>query len=353
MRNTTLIIILIILLIADLFLGYSLFSPYLKNVSLGDKTGTQTGNNQEGKESLPENKEAPSLKIILVGDIMLDRGVKDKIEKEENGDYKFPFLKIAPYLQEADIVFGNLEGPITSDGIKSGSKYSFRFDPKCIEGLKYAHFNVLSLANNHILDYGKQGLIDTISILKKSGILYVGAGTDLDDTFSLKIKEIDGIKVGFLAFTEFGSKYWWPKENYPGVAYLPEKNFRYAEWEIEEAKKKVDILIVSLHAGQEYSDSPTDFQKKFSKMAIEAGADIIVGHHPHTIQPIEKYKTGWIAYSLGNFIFDQFFSKETMKGEILEIKIDKNTKEIKEVEGREFKINEFYQPYFESLTFRD
>ena len=353
MKNITLIVILIILLVADIFLGYSLIFPSLKNVSLENKIEIQKEAGQEKGNPLPENEEISSLKIVLVGDIMLDRGVKDKIEKEGNGDYKFPFLKIAPYLQKVDVVFGNLEGPITSDGQRVGSEYSFRDDPKCIEGLKYAHFNVLSLANNHILDYGQQGLVDTISILKESGILYVGAGMNLKDTFSLKIKEIGGVKIGFLAFTEFGSKYWWPKENSPGVAYLPERNFRYAKGEIEEAKKKVDILIVSLHAGEEYSNTPTDFQKKFSKMAIEAGADIVVGHHPHAIQSIERYKTGWIDYSLGNFIFDQFFSEETMKGEILEVKVDKKTKKIKAVEGREFKINKSYQPYFENLTFKN
>jgi len=350
MRNTTLIIILIILLIADMFLGYSLFSPYLKNVSLEDKTEKQPETNQEGKESLPENEEVPSLKIVLVGDIMLDRGVKEKIEKEGNGDYKFPFLKIDSYLQKADIVFGNLEGPITSDGQKIGSEYSFRFDPRCIEGLKYANFKILSLANNHILDYGKQGLIDTLDILKSNGILYVGAGYNLNDTFSLKILNIKGIKVGFLAFTNKGMKSWWPKEDSPGVAYLIEKNFPYAAGEIKEAKKKVDVLIVSIHAGEEYQKEPTDFQKKFAKMAIDAGADIVVGHHPHVAQPLEEYENGWIAYSLGNFIFDQTFSDDTMEGKVLEFDVNKENRKIEKVKEITIRMNDFFQPYLVNLT---
>ena len=348
MRNFSyplLIIVLIVLIGANIFLSYNLFFSSLKSVSSKNETEAQKEISQKRENPLPENKK---VKIILVGDIMLDRGVEYMIKTEGKRDYKFPFLKIAPYLQKADIVFGNLEGPITSDGQKIGSKYSFQDNPKCIEGLKYANFNVLSLANNHILDYGQQGLIDTINILKNNEILYIGAGLNLKDAFSLKVKEINGVKIGFLAFTEFGSQYWWPKENSPGVAYLPEKNFRYAKEEIEKAKKSVDILMVSLHAGEEYKKEPTDFQRKFAKMAIEAGADIVVGHHSHVIQPIEQYKNGWIAYSLGNFIFDQYFSNDTMKGEILEVDI--KNKKIEKVEGKEFRLNKFYQPYFEGLT---
>lgn len=344
-----LVLILIGLIIADGFLVYDLIFHHSKegeNVSRQNQGSQSQG--KEGKSTQVPNQNR--LKIVMTGDIMLDRGVALKIKEEGNGDFKFPFLKIAPYLQKADIVFGNLEGPITADGVRSGSEYSFRFDPKCIEGLKYANFSVLNLANNHILDYGRQGLIDTLNILKDNGILYVGAGFNLDDTFSLKVKEVDGIKVGFLAFTSKGMKSWWPKEDSPGVAYLIERNFPYAAGEIQEAKKKVDVLIVSLHEGEEYQKEPTDFQKKFAQMAIDSGADIVVGHHPHVVQPLVKYKNGWIAYSLGNFIFDQTFSNETMEGEILEVEINTEKKTIEMVEGKKIKINEFFQPYLENLT---
>ena len=305
-------------------------------------------------ETIPPSKETSiveekqPIKIILVGDIMLDRGVEYMIEREGDRDFRFPFLKVVDYLKEADIVFGNLEGVISDKGIKAGSIYSFRVDPKAIEGLSFAGFNVLSLANNHALDYGRAALEDCLAKLSNAEIDYVGAGFNEKEAYSPIIKEVNGltglpaVKVALLAYTNLGPETWKAAGENSGIAWISENNFETIKEDIKLAKEKADILIVSLHTGEEYQKEPTQFQIEFSKMAIEAGADLIVGHHPHIIQKNEKYKNGYIFYSLGNFIFDQSFSEETMRGQILEVLI--KDKKIKEVVTKDIKINNFFQP---------
>jgi poly-gamma-glutamate synthesis protein (capsule biosynthesis protein) len=277
--------------------------------------------------------------LFFVGDIMLDRGVELKINKEGNSDFKFPFLKIEKDLKEADILFGNLEGPISDKGQKVGSIYSFRMDPKAIDGLLFAGFDVLSVANNHIFDYSRIAMEDTFFRLKESGIDYVGGGFNEIEAYAPKIKEINGTKIAFLAFTNLGSPYWEAKEKRSGIAWLEKEKL---EKSIKEAKKKSDIIIVSMHFGEEYKTSPTLGQKTLAQFAIDSGADLVIGHHPHVIEPFERYKQGYIAYSLGNFIFDQNFSEETMKGLILKVLV--RGKKIQEVIPIEFKINNFFQP---------
>jgi poly-gamma-glutamate capsule biosynthesis protein CapA/YwtB (metallophosphatase superfamily) len=294
---------------------------------------------------IKELPQSPLSKITIfaVGDIMLDRGVEYKIKKEGKEDFKFPFLKISDDLKKADLLVGNLEGPISDRGEKIGSIYSFRMDPESINGLEYAGFDVLSLANNHALDYGRVALEDTMNILRDNDIDYIGAGFNEKEVSSVKIKEINGLKIGFLAYTDFGSKFWKPGSDTSGVSFFNAEDFEKIKKEIIEAKKTADILIVSFHSGTEYSKSPTNFQKEFGRFCIDAGADLILGHHPHVTQPVEQYKSGWIAYSLGNFVFDQSFSAETMQGILLEVLIENG--KIKEVNPKEVEISENFQPY--------
>lgn len=289
-----------------------------------------------------QEKKEEKINIILVGDIMLDRGVEYMIDKEGNGDFKFPFLKIADYLRSADIVFGNLEGPISDKGRKVGSIYSFRHNPKAIDGLIYAGFNVLSFANNHAFDYTLEALEDNFTRLKAAGIDYVGAGFNQDEAHSAVIKEIKGVKIGFLEYTNLGAESWAATEERGGIARISGDDLEILKQDIMKAKNETDVLIVSIHAGEEYTQNLTGFQKEFSKAAIDAGADLVVGHHPHISQTSEQYNGKWIFYSLGNFIFDQGFSEETMKGAILEILIENG--KIKEIIPREIKMNEFFQP---------
>jgi len=285
----------------------------------------------------PQLQKSKTITIILVGDIMLDRGVEYMMEK--HNDWRFPFLKIANDFKKADILFGNLEGPVSDKGTKVGSIYSFRANPKAIQGLTYAGFDVLSLANNHIFDYGREAMEDTFSNLREADIDYVGAGSTEKQAHSPIIKEIRGTKIAFLAYTNLGSESWEAKGEKSGIAWLREEKFKE---DIAQAKSQADLVIVSFHFGEEYQIKPNLTQKYYSQLAIDSGADLIVGHHPHVVQPIEQYKQGWIAYSLGNFVFDQNFSEETMQGQILEVSIEDS--KIKEVIPKEIKINNFFQP---------
>jgi len=264
------------------------------------------------------------------------------INKEGKKDFKFPFLKIADELKKSDILFGNLEGPISDRGIKVGSIYSFRFKPEAINGLLYADFDILSLANNHMFDYQRIALEDTMDILKGNNIDYIGAGLNKEEAFSLKIKQIKNTKIGFLAYTNLGSKNWEAGEANSGLAWVNRNSIDEIKEYIKKTKEKVDILIISLHAGEEYEENPNLFQVSFAKSCIENGADLVVGHHPHVVQAIEKYKNGWIAYSLGNFIFDQHFSDKTMESIILKVIIEE--KKIKRVYSENIKINKYFQP---------
>lgn len=276
--------------------------------------------------------------LIFVGDIMLDRGIEWSVDKYSQGNWKFPFLKITDYLNEADILFGNLEGPISDKGVKVGSIYSFCNDPKAIKGLTYAGFDILSVANNHIFDYGREAMEDTFLRLKEGGIDYLGGGFDEVEAYSPLIKEINDTKIAFLAYTNLGTEYWSARGNRSGIAWLDEK----IPDDIKKAREQTDIAIVSFHFGEEYWSFPTPEQKYLARLAIDSGADLVIGHHSHVIQEIENYKQGYIAYSLGNFIFDQGFSEETMEGLLLKVIIEKDR--IKKVIPIKIKINEYFQP---------
>lgn len=286
---------------------------------------------------------APEVILLAVGDIMLSRGVQYKINTEGGGDFLFPFLKIAKTLQAADILFGNLEGPISDKGEKVGSIYSFRAKPEVIAGLVFAGFDVLSLANNHMFDYQRTALEETMRLLseKDVGIDYVGAGSNQEEAFSVKVREVRGTRIGFLAYTDLGPGNWRAGEQRPGIAWI-DGDIEAIKQDVAIAKDVVDILAVSLHSGEEYSPNPTPFQVSFAEACIDSGADLVLEHHSHVTQRVEQYKDGWIAYGLGNFVFDQGFSEATMRGLMLKATIKKDV--IQEVSLINITINDSFQP---------
>jgi len=235
--------------------------------------------------------------ILLIGDIMLDRGVEDLIK--QNSIY-YPFQKIGHFLRGVDIVFGNLEGPIVKNPPELlDNSLKFAFSPQVIKGASWCNFNLFSLANNHTLDMGKEGLEETKEWLRKYQINFVGSplsgsSDNLDSSFSRD-------NIIFLAFNQI----------FP---------FMMKEEEIIKTIKTVkslnpdNFLIVGLHWGEEYKLINSSAQQSLAHKIIEAGADLIIGHHPHVVQNIEKYQGKLIFYSLGNFIFDQYFSSDTQQG---------------------------------------
>lgn len=211
------------------------------------------------------------------------------------GNPNYPFEKVSDELNEADIVFINLENPIVSNCPRSFEGFKFCADPAMAEGLVTAGIDVVNLANNHSRNYGESGLSETVEILGEKEILTTGLG-------KLVVKESRGIKYGFLGF-DFLSKT--PKENdYELVA---------------KSVDKVDVLIVGVHWGAEYRSEPAEIQKQWAKELVEAGADIVVGHGPHWVQGAEYINEKPVYYSLGNFVFDQMWSEETKKGLIMKL----------------------------------
>lgn len=291
-----------------------------------------------GKKVMAEDVSSKATTLLFVGDIMLSRAIGKAMNT--NSNWNFPFLKIAELLKSADITFANLEGPISNNGTKVGSIYSFRADPKTIEGLLYSGFDVVSIANNHIWDYGGEAFKDTLKILKENNISSVGGGSTYDEAHTPIIKEVNGIKIAYLGYTNLLPTFLGSKGDKLSVAF-PEESQMVLD--IQKAKASADIVVVSFHWGEEYKTHHNAFQEKLAHKAIDAGANLIIGHHPHVAQDMEKYKDGYIAYSLGNFVFDQNFSEDTRSGLLLKVTIKNKT--IDQVISQKVNFNSSFQPY--------
>ena len=242
--------------------------------------------------------------ILFVGDIMLDRGVEYQMKKNS---FLYPFERINEFLEQADIVFGNLEGPINKNPkYFSDSSLMFSFSSEAIKGLRFGNFNLLCLANNHTLNMEEQGLEETRELLKENNIDFVGDPTSCNQDFSFKKENII-----FLGFN---------KTFNPNC-----KDEKIVETiKIIKSGNPKKFLVISIHWGQEYQLNNSSFQQDLAYKMIEAGADLIIGSHPHVIQNIEIYKGKLIFYSLGNFIFDQYFSKETQENLAIKLEIYSN-----------------------------
>lgn len=241
---------------------------------------------------------APVISLVAAGDVMLDRGVAKRIQA--NG-LDWPFEKVAPVIRSADLAFCNLECPLSADGQKIHKPVCFKANPAYAKGVAGAGFDVVSIANNHSLDCGREGLVETIRALDRAGIAHGGGGKDLESASAPVIKDIGGVRVAFLVRNMVFPEAVWYRTDVPTIAGMDQSKI---EDEIHAAKSKADVVIVSVHWGVEYRQHPEDWQKVLAHRMIDAGASLVLGHHPHTVQPVERYHGGVIAYSLGNFVFD-------------------------------------------------
>jgi poly-gamma-glutamate capsule biosynthesis protein CapA/YwtB (metallophosphatase superfamily) len=265
-----------------------------------------------GQESSPP---ARDYNLVFVGDIMLSRGVGRRMVAEN--DFAYPFQLIRETLAEADLTFANLECPVSDQGKEKGHLYSFRADPKSLEGLLTAGIDVVSVANNHMYDWGPDALLDTVSRLRAAGIRPVGAGSNDLEAHYPQLIQVGDLRLAFLTYVEIPPEYATAAPGKPGVAWLePERVLA----DIRFARPLADIVIVSPHWGVEYARKPTPKHVELAHRIIDAGADLLVGTHPHVIQPVEEYNGHWIAYSLGNFIFDQK-APGTNRGLMLKVRV--------------------------------
>lgn len=192
--------------------------------------------------------------------------------------------------------------------------------PEVVGAIRSAGFDVLSVANNHAGDWGRVALSDTLSLLRQHGIEAAGGGMNRAEAEAVRTIERRGVKIGFLAFSDVGPAYLAAGTTTAGILLVRDSIFKSI---VRRAAGECDILVVSFHFGEEYQSRSNRRQQILARAAVEEGADIVVGHHPHVIQEIERYRRGLIVYSLGNFIFDQNFSEATMRGLLLTVKAGK------------------------------
>ncbi|MEM9778240.1 MAG: CapA family protein, partial [Chloroflexota bacterium] len=208
------------------------------------------------------------------------------------------------------LTIGNFESAIGTLGKPIENKsYPFQAPPEAVDALKSGGFDVVSLANNHALDYGADSLLDGIALLKSAGIEPVGAGANLAEARAPTIVEVNGVKIAFLAYvnvlpegeTQFDVAQWEATAADPGLAWgRPED----VAADVALVKQSADHVVVLLHSGIEYLRFITPEQQTIARGAIDAGADLVLGHHAHILQKVEEYNGGLIAYGLGNFAFD-------------------------------------------------
>lgn len=266
----------------------------------------------ETVNQLPPTPTSTSFTLLAVGDIMLDRSVF--LKTKATGDWNHPFLLIDPLFQEYDLHLANLEGPITTfpsvaNGT-GGARFTFTFSPNFVSPLQN-RFDFLSLANNHAHNFGQNGLEQTRKYLGDAEIRYFGSPENTPGYVSVT-SSYEGITLGFIGYHE-----------------LVQKGFDTVLSEAKKLDSTVDVLIAMPHWGVEYvTDKPTLLQTQEAHELIDAGVDVIFGAHPHVVEPVEIYKNKVIFYSLGNFVFDQYFSSETMTGLAVGMQIEKKEQKL-------------------------
>ncbi|MEH7415231.1 CapA family protein [Neobacillus drentensis] len=259
------------------------------------------------------------IRLTFAGDAMMDWSVKETV-KQKGADY--PFVHIKEELASSDLSMVNLETSVTTGGIKQGKQYTFRSEPPALSGLKNAGFQLVSLANNHSLDFGLTGFRDTVASLKHYQLDYVGGGLNKQEAYQAKTYTLKGKTVKILAFSRVLPDYSWvATDTKPGLA--NGYDISLIESTIKKEKSTADFLFVFIHWGVETKRNPEPFQREWAKKMIDSGADGIIGSHPHVLQGFEYYKGKPIAYSLGNFLFPNYIKGNAAQTGILHIDIHK------------------------------
>jgi poly-gamma-glutamate synthesis protein (capsule biosynthesis protein) len=266
------------------------------------------------------------ISMVAVGDIMLSRNVAAKMRDAD--DPLLPFRNVSALLDDSDLVFGNLESPLAPpeeeiagespdesktgwDGIVGGKSLVFAAPNKSVLALSRYRFRLVAMANNHALDRGEAGITHSIRRLSANNIQVAGAGGSLEEAWQARIVELKDRKIAFLAVSYASWNYGTDERN-EYVARI--EDLERLKSRVRALKSQADYIVVCMHAGEEYTGEPARIQVEFAHAAIDAGVNLVVGSHPHWLQPLERYKTGLIFYSLGNFIFDLDSSLATREG---------------------------------------
>jgi poly-gamma-glutamate synthesis protein (capsule biosynthesis protein) len=253
-----------------------------------------------------ERVPASAVNILMVGDISFARNVR-VLTDERGMDY--PLALVTPWLQAADLTVGNYEGVIASEdaGERRYGRWRLRAEPEAAQAVAAAGFDLVTLANNHTMDWGPGGLAATLDHLQAAGVETVGAGEDKDAAQTPVITTVRGVRIVWLAFTLVPDP---PDDNRDRDDSWTRSIVAYGDVSavdraVRAARPLGDVLIVQFHWGDEYVFCPNNWQIDMGQTAIDAGASLVISHHPHVVQRFEPYGAGFIAYSLGNFLFDQ------------------------------------------------
>lgn len=281
-------------------LDHSNSAKLTKDNSVQETTSYITGVFSVGRKA----KRPTKTTLLAFGDLMLDRRVRGTIDSKGSS---YPFKNILRFLIGSDIVLANAEGPFSDFTPKPiiPSNVTFTFDPKLVPFLKKIGFTMFGLANNHTLNFGQKGFEQTKSYFEANGLDYFGDPKNRD--FTPIIKTIRGTKIAFLGANE-----------------LESLDMNAMTKSVSDLRGQVDFIIVYMHWGFEYKTIFAGRQQTDGRKLIDAGADIVIGSHPHVMQPLELYKDKIIFYSLGNFLFDQPFSLETQQGLSVGMVLDKS-----------------------------
>ena len=255
----------------------------------------------------------PQPSVAFVGDTMLG-GRTRKVITAHGSDY--PFASVRPLMQRAHALIGNLEGPFACHSARQKRNHSYRVNPRLADALPRAGFKVMTLANNHLLDCGREGVVETLEALEHVGVIAIGAGRDLPAAHSPAIVNVGGIRVGVLG-------YYWNRrtaatKDLPGSAMDPPEALAA---NIGALRGLVDRIVVTFHWGETYQRMPAAADVAKARLAVDLGADVVVGHHPHIVQPFEVYRQRPIFYSIGNFTFGTGNSRA--EGLLLEFAFEK------------------------------
>lgn len=276
--------------------------------------------------------------LVAGGDVMLSRYVRHVLEQNGMG---FPYDDIRGIIQSADIAFANLENPVGRGTPIPFSGFRFRAEPETLDGLKEAGFDVLSIANNHLSDNGRIGIGITIDFLREAGFAFTGAGKNEEEARSPAIIQHGDRRIAFLAYGDprFSNQVHFAGPRDAGIALADPMQMKL---DVKRARENgADVVVISLHAGTEYRETPDAAQQLLLDAAADAGADVVLGHHPHVIQPLEERGDTWIIGSLGNLVFDQMWSEDVRRGMLLQFRFAGN--DVRAIEAIPIQLYDYAQ----------
>ncbi|WP_088104176.1 CapA family protein [Halalkalibacter urbisdiaboli] len=283
--------------------------------------------NQDDIAPQKEIEPEPPITFSFAGDTMAAGNVAPILEEK---GYQFPWEQARPYLEESDIAMVNLETAVSLRGEPTNKTYAFRSHPDLIKGMKWAGVNMVTVANNHSLDFGTESFEDTLNTLTEHDITYVGGGFNEEEAYQSKQMTIRGKTVSFLGFSRvLPSVSWYARKEQPGLAsgYQDERVYELATQAVENS----DITVVYMHWGKELADTPETADREMARQLIDLGVDMVIGSHPHVLQGLEYYKGKLIAYSLGNFIFTNSHQELARQSVVLQVAINEDGKQTAKV----------------------